>query len=93
MEDRKTKFKAWYKRFLMQTERLGIDDKTAESEAENAYSLIPEDAECDISDSKYCKLCKDDSDVTYTDKLLELIRSAVLTEPEHPESPHTEQVA
>ena len=63
MEDRKTKFKAWYKRFLMQTERLGIDDKTAESEAENAYSLIPEDAECDISDSKYCKLCKDDSDV------------------------------
>ncbi len=42
---------------------MGIDEQTAENEAENAFSLIPEDAECDMSDSKYCKLCKDDSDV------------------------------
>lgn len=37
--------------------------------------------------------CKDDADVTYEDKLLELIRSGMLTEQEHPELPHTEQVA
>lgn len=34
--------------------------------------------------------CKDDADVTYEDKLLELVRSGMLTEPE---PPHTEQVA
>ena len=37
--------------------------------------------------------CKDDADVTYEDKLLELVRSGMLTELEHPELPHTEQVA
>lgn len=37
--------------------------------------------------------CKDDADVTYADKLLELVRNGMLTEPEHPELPHTEQVA
>lgn len=37
--------------------------------------------------------CKDDTDATYEDKLLELVRSGLLTEPEHPKLPHTEQVA
>ena len=37
--------------------------------------------------------CKADAEVTYEDKLLELIRSGMLTEQEHPELPHTEQVA
>ena len=37
--------------------------------------------------------CKDDADVTYADKLLELVRSGMLTEPEHPELPHTEHAA
>lgn len=37
--------------------------------------------------------CKDDADVTYVDKPLEFVRNEMLTEPEYPESFHTEQVA
>ena len=37
--------------------------------------------------------CKDDFDVTYTDKLLELIRSGMLQKPDKPEKRQDEHAA